>query len=72
VRSLFARYTVQEALMRMSGRAAEMLGGIAFVTSERIGYLIAAVRCLAFHPPSKAAVRSSLDTFLSGEPFMFV
>lgn len=71
-RSLLVRYAIQKALMRMAGDAAEMLGGVAFMSSERIAYLIAAVRCLAFHPPSKAAVSTSLDKYLGGEPFKFV
>jgi alkylation response protein AidB-like acyl-CoA dehydrogenase len=71
-RALFTRYAVAQALVRTASRAAEMLGGIAFVTSERIAYLLAAVRCLAFHPPSKSSVVTSLDDFLAGDSFHFV
>lgn len=71
-RSLFVRYAVQQALVRMASHAAEMLGGIAFMKSENIAYLISAVRCLAYHPPSRSAVSVSLDNYLSGEAFTFV
>ncbi len=71
-RALFARYTVAQALIRTTSRAAEMLGGMAFMSSERVSYLMAAVRCLAFHPPSKSSVSDSLDGYLSGQPFHFV
>jgi hypothetical protein len=71
-RSLFVRYSIQRVLMRVAADAAEMLGGIAYVSNETVSYLLAAVRCLAFHPPSKAAVDGSLDKFLAGEPFRFV
>lgn len=71
-RALFARYSVQQALMRMASRAAEMLGGIAFMSSEKVSYLMTAVRCLAFHPPSQSAAAASLDNYLRGESFEFV
>jgi hypothetical protein len=71
-RSLFVRYAVQQALTRMAGHAAEMLGGMAFMSSDNIAYLISAVRCLAFHPPSRTAISASLDKYLCGEPFAFV
>lgn len=71
-RALFARYAIQQALMRVAADAAEMLGGIAFVSSEKMAHLIAAVRCLAFHPPSRLSVSPNLDKFLCGEPFKFV
>jgi alkylation response protein AidB-like acyl-CoA dehydrogenase len=71
-RSLFVRYSVQQVLVRMVSRAAEMLGGVAFLSSSEISYLMSAVRCLAFHPPSKAAVSQSLDDYLQGKPFRHV
>jgi alkylation response protein AidB-like acyl-CoA dehydrogenase len=71
-RSLFVRYAVQQALVRTASRAAEMLGGVAFLTSSEISYLMSAVRCLAFHPPSKASVSESLDDYLRGKPFRHV
>lgn len=71
-RALFARYAVAQTLVRTASRAAEMLGGIAFISNQQVSYLMAAVRCLAFHPPSKASVSDSLDGYLSGQPFHFV
>ena len=71
-RALFARYSVQQALVRMASHAAEMLGGVAFMSSYEISYLMSAVRCLAFHPPSKASVGKSLDGYLQGRPFRHV
>ena len=69
---VFPAGSVAVAVMRVAADAAEMLGGIAYVSNETVSYLLAAVRCLAFHPPSKAAVEGSLDKYLAGEPFRFV
>jgi hypothetical protein len=48
--------------------AAELLGGIAFIRSPDIGYLIAAVRALAYHPPSRTAMAEALVDYLTGRP----
>jgi len=68
VQSLFVRFAVQQAIERASARAAELLGGMAFIESPDIGYLLTAGRALAFHPPSRLSVAPALDNYLSGQP----
>jgi alkylation response protein AidB-like acyl-CoA dehydrogenase len=68
VESLFVRFCVQQGIERASARAAELLGGIAFITSPDVAYLHSAGRALAFHPPSRLSISPSLDEFLMGQP----
>jgi alkylation response protein AidB-like acyl-CoA dehydrogenase len=65
-RMLFVRSAVQGAIERATARAAELLGGMAFVASSEVAYLLAAARPLAFHPPSRVSVSPVLDRYLSG------
>jgi len=65
---LVARYAAQQALAAASDMAAELLGGIAFMRSSEIGYLLAAVRPLAYHPPSRTATAQPLVDYFSGQP----
>lgn len=65
-RALFVRYAVQGAIERATARAVELLGGIAFITSSEISYLLAASRALAFHPPSRLSISPALDKYLAG------
>jgi alkylation response protein AidB-like acyl-CoA dehydrogenase len=60
------RYAVQQAIERAAALAVELLGGMAFVQSSDAGYLYAAARALAFHPPSRAAASSGLANYLAG------
>lgn len=62
---LVARYAAQQALAMASDMAAELLGGIAFMRSSEIGYLLAAVRPLAYHPPSRTATAEPLVDYFS-------
>ncbi len=66
-RMLFVRYLVQGAIERSTQQAAELLGGMAFVGSSEVSYLLAAARCLAFHPPSKSAIAPELAGHLAGK-----
>lgn len=68
VQSLLVRYFVQQAIERVSARAAELLGGMAFISSPDVAYLLSASRALAFHPPSRQSVAAALDGFLMGQP----
>jgi alkylation response protein AidB-like acyl-CoA dehydrogenase len=52
------RFSVQEAVHRISTKAFEVMGGIAFLTSEEPSYLLVATRLLSFHPSSKLASSS--------------
>ncbi|HEV3257962.1 MAG TPA: acyl-CoA dehydrogenase family protein [Gemmataceae bacterium] len=67
-RMLLVRYAVQEAIARAAAHAAELLGGLAFVASPEVAYLLAAARALAFHPPSRFHAAGALDRHLAGGP----
>jgi alkylation response protein AidB-like acyl-CoA dehydrogenase len=68
VQSLLVRFAVQQAIERASARAAELLGGMAFIKSPDVAYLFAAGRALAFHPPSRLSVAPAVDGYLNGKP----
>ena len=68
VQSLFVRYSVQQAIERVAARAVELLGGMAFISSPDISYLMAASRALTFHPPSRLSFAPALDDYLAGKP----
>lgn len=65
---LVARYAAQQALRSAADMAAELLGGIAFMQSPDIGYLMAAVRALAYHPPSRTSTAQALVDYFTGQP----
>ncbi|MFF3763437.1 acyl-CoA dehydrogenase [Streptomyces sp. NPDC001922] len=65
--ALAVRFAVQDAVVEVSARAAEALGGGAFIRDPDIAYLCAATRCLAFHPPSRTAGEAALVQHLRGE-----
>ena len=67
-RALMVRFAVQAAIERTTARAAELLGGLAFVTSSDVAYFLAAGRALAFHPPSRLSAAPALDAYLTGGP----
>lgn len=69
-RALFVRFAVQQAITRAAGLAAECLGGLAFVRTPDVGYLLAATRALAFHPPARAGMSPALAHYLAGEPLV--
>lgn len=66
--SLTARYAVQDLLVDVADRAAEVLGGLAFASSPDIGNLLAVSRALAFHPPSRTASAQALLDHGAGAP----
>jgi alkylation response protein AidB-like acyl-CoA dehydrogenase len=68
VQSLLVRFSVQQAIERISARAAELLGGMAFIGSPDVAYLFAASRALAFHPPSRLSVAPAIDGYFNGQP----
>ena len=65
---LVARYAAQQALAIASDMAAELLGGIAYMRSPEIAYLTAAIRPLAYHPPSRSSTAQALVDYFSGQP----
>jgi alkylation response protein AidB-like acyl-CoA dehydrogenase len=68
VQSLLVRFSVQQAIERSTARAAELLGGMAFIKSPDVAYLLSASRALAFHPPSRLSVAPAIDGYLKGQP----
>ncbi|GGV28923.1 acyl-CoA dehydrogenase family protein [Streptomyces griseoflavus] len=68
--ALTARYAVQDLLVDLADRAAELLGGLAFVTSPEVGQLLAVSRALAFHPPSRLGVAQALLDHHDGAPLL--
>ncbi|MGZ9928832.1 acyl-CoA dehydrogenase family protein [Streptomyces sp. NC-S4] len=66
--ALTARFAVQELLVRAADQAAELLGGVRFVTSPEVGHLLAVSRALAFHPPSRSASAEALLDHHAGAP----
>ncbi|MEA5506746.1 acyl-CoA dehydrogenase family protein [Halotia wernerae UHCC 0503] len=69
-RILFTRYAVQHTIERVTMGAAELLGGMAFISSNEVAYLLAAARALAFHPPSQSSIAPALDKYLTGKPLV--
>ncbi len=68
VDALLVRYAVQDAIAAVTPRAVELLGGLNFMGSDDIGYLAAAVNCLAFHPPSRSRMAVPLIRYFGGSP----
>lgn len=67
---LVARYASQDLLAAVVDSAAELLGGIAFISSFDIAYLSSAVRALAFHPPSRGSTVEAFEEYFGGKPLM--
>jgi alkylation response protein AidB-like acyl-CoA dehydrogenase len=67
-RALYVRYGVERTVERVAMAAAAATGGMAFIESPEIAYLLAATRPLAFHPPSRFAAAGPLARHLAGAP----
>ncbi len=65
-RALCARYAAERSIERVVMGAAAAAGGMAFIGSSDVAYLLAASRALAFHPPSLAAASEPLARHLAG------
>ncbi len=65
-RALYARYATERTIERVVMSAAATAGGMAFIESSEVAYLLGATRALAFHPPSRAAASSPLARYLDG------
>jgi alkylation response protein AidB-like acyl-CoA dehydrogenase len=68
VRALYARFAAERAIERTAMSAAATLGGMSFIESPEIAYLLGATRALAFHPPARAAAASPIARYLAGGP----
>lgn len=66
-RALCVRYAVEQTLARVSDAALALAGGIGFIGSPDLAYLLAACRPLSFHPPSRVGAAQALDAWLGGE-----
>ncbi|MFE7189572.1 acyl-CoA dehydrogenase family protein [Kitasatospora sp. NPDC057541] len=67
---LTARYAAQDLLVEAADRAAELLGGMAYIGSSEVGYLLAVSRALAFHPPSRSSSAQALLDHHAGQPLL--
>jgi alkylation response protein AidB-like acyl-CoA dehydrogenase len=64
--ALFVRYTVQQTVERAAMTAAALAGGMAFIGSSEVSYLLAACRALTYHPPSFGTMADALAGYLAG------
>lgn len=64
-RALYARFAAERAIERVVMSASATLGGMAFIESPEIAYLLGATRALAFHPPSRAAAAGPIARYLT-------
>lgn len=65
---LLVRYATQEAIPRIGAASMELLGGVAFIGSTDLSYLVASAPALMFHPPSRERAADGLDRYFAGEP----
>ncbi len=68
-RALYVRYATERTIERVTAAAAALAGGMAFIESPEIAYLLGATRALAFHPPSREAAATPIVRYLSGQNF---
>jgi alkylation response protein AidB-like acyl-CoA dehydrogenase len=66
-RALYVRFATERAIERVVMSAAAAAGGMAFIESPEIAYLLGATRALAFHPPSRAAAAGPIARYVAGE-----
>jgi alkylation response protein AidB-like acyl-CoA dehydrogenase len=69
-RMLLVRYAVQAAIDRATSLAVELMGGMAFIQSPEVAYLLAASRALCLHPPGRLTTGKRLDAYLAGSPLV--
>jgi alkylation response protein AidB-like acyl-CoA dehydrogenase len=69
-RSLYVRFATERSIERVVMAAAAAAGGMAFIESAEIAYLLGATRALAFHPPSRAAAAGPIARYLAGGPLV--
>ena len=69
-RALYARFATEQAIERVVMLAAAALGGMSFIQSPEVAYLLGATRALAFHPPSRAAAAGPIARYLADGPLI--
>jgi alkylation response protein AidB-like acyl-CoA dehydrogenase len=67
-RALYTRFATERTIERVVMSAAACLGGMSFIESPEVAYLLGATRALAFHPPSRAAAVGAIARYLAGGP----
>jgi alkylation response protein AidB-like acyl-CoA dehydrogenase len=65
-RALATRFALQATIETVAMRCAELLGGMAFIGSPDVSYLLSASRALAFHPPGRIPATRALDEYARG------
>jgi alkylation response protein AidB-like acyl-CoA dehydrogenase len=63
-KALCTRFMVQGTIERSTNLAVELLGGMAFIASDEVAYLLAASRAICFHPISRTAATPLLAAYL--------
>lgn len=66
-RCLIGRYAAQDALTRAASLCVELLGGVAFIESPEVAYLVAASQAVALHPPNRTSMTSALAAYTQGQ-----
>jgi alkylation response protein AidB-like acyl-CoA dehydrogenase len=66
--ALYARFATERAIEHTIMPATAALGGMSFIESPEIAYLLAATRALAFHPPTHTAAATPIARYLTGHP----
>lgn len=64
--ALSVRFAAQATIEAVAMRCAELLGGLAFIGSSEVSYLLCACRALAFHPPGRVHATRALDEHARG------
>ena len=67
-RALYTRFATEQGIERVAMSAAAALGGMSFIETPEIAYLLGAIRALAFHPPSRTAAAGPIARYLAGGP----
>ena len=65
-RCLIGRYSAQDALSRAASMCVELLGGVAFVKSPEVAYLLAASHAMLLHPPNRTSMATALAEYTRG------
>jgi alkylation response protein AidB-like acyl-CoA dehydrogenase len=69
-RALYARFATERTIERVAMSAAAALGGMSFIESPEVAYLLGVIRALAFHPPSRSAAAGPIARYLAGGPLV--
>ncbi|PWV58095.1 acyl-CoA dehydrogenase family protein [Nocardiopsis sp. L17-MgMaSL7] len=65
-RALTARYAAHDTSRRVADSCVEALGGMGFVSSRDVSYLVSATHAGQFHPPSRRSALTSFHDYFDG------